>query len=259
MRRTLQIVLLLLFGAAQWWGWKILTGTYSSAKVFDAFYLSDPHAVLQAAAAGFVMSSDALIGAMIVLLFYVLLAGRSFCSWVCPVNIITDLATALRKKLKITGHENLVNIHKNTRYWVLGLGLLLSWLIGIAAFEVINPITILHRGIIFGIGAGWLIVVAVFLLDLFVAEHAWCGHLCPLGAFYSFVSRYALIKVNHDAEKCTLCMKCKEVCHEEQVLFMIGEESGYIRGACSNCARCIEVCDDDALNFSVFKYRNPKQ
>ncbi|MCK5078974.1 MAG: 4Fe-4S binding protein, partial [Bacteroidales bacterium] len=86
-------------------------------------------------------------------------------------------------------------------------------------------------------------------------EYGWCGHLCPLGALYTLSSRFALIKVKHDAEKCTLCMKCKDVCHEIQVLDLIGEESGYIKGACSNCGRCVEVCDDDALKFSVYNYK----
>jgi ferredoxin-type protein NapH len=47
-------------------------------------------------------------------------------------------------------------------------------------------------------------------------------------------------------------MKCKEVCHENQVLSMIGKDSiPVLSGECTNCARCIEVCEDDALNFSI--------
>ena len=230
-------------------------GNYSSAYVLESFYLADPHAVLQSFAAGFIMSTDAIVGGLIVLGFYALLAGRSFCSWVCPINMITDLATWMREKLKLNSEEGSVRLDRKTRYWVLGLGLMLSALVGVAAFEVVNPITMLHRGIIFGFGMGWTLVVAVFLFDLLVVEYGWCGHLCPLGAFYSLSSQFALIKVKHDADNCTLCMKCKEVCHEEPVLHFIGEKSGFIRGACSNCGRCIEVCDDDALEFSVFNYK----
>ena len=252
LRRLLQLSLLLLFGGANWWGWKFLMGDYSSAYVLEAFYLADPHAILQAMAAGFIMSTDALAGGLIVLLFYALVGGRSFCSWVCPVNMITDMATWLRKKINITQDDPIFKIDRKTRYRILALGLLLSALSGIAAFEVINPITMFHRGVIFGFGLGWTLVLAVFLFDLLVTPYGWCGHLCPLGAFYSLTARFALIKVKHDADKCTLCMKCRDVCHEEPVLYFIGEESGYVRGACSNCGRCIEVCDDDALKFSTF-------
>jgi len=256
LRRIIQIGLLILFAGANWWGWKFLMGNYSSAYVLESFYLTDPHAVLQTFAAGFVMSTDAIIGAIIVLGFYGLIAGRSFCSWVCPVNMITDLATWARKKWRLSKKDQFLKFSRNTRYWVLGLGLLLSAIFGIAAFEVINPITVLHRGIIFGFGMGWTFIVAVFLFDLLVVEYGWCGHICPLGAFYSGTSSFALIKVKHDVEKCTLCMKCVGVCHEKQVLSIIGEQSGFIKGECSNCGRCIEVCDDNALKYSIYNYKN---
>ncbi|MCF6169538.1 MAG: quinol dehydrogenase ferredoxin subunit NapH [Bacteroidales bacterium] len=252
LRRTVQIGLLVLFGGANWWGWKFLMGNYSSAYVFETFYLADPHAVLQTFAAGFVMSTDAIVGGIIVLLFYALIAGRSFCSWVCPVNMITDLATYLRKKWKITSKENFFSISRKTRYWVLGLGIVLSPIVGVAAFEIINPITLLHRGIIFGFGMGWAVIIALFLFDLLVVEYGWCGHLCPLGAFYSATSRFALIKVKHDVNKCSMCMKCFGVCHEEQVLHIVGKHSGFIKNECSNCGRCIEVCEDNALKFSIY-------
>ena len=255
LRRTIQIGLLILFGGANWWGWKLLMGNYSSAYVLETFYLADPHAVLQTFAAGFVMSADAIIGGIIVLVFYALIAGRSFCSWVCPVNMITDLATCMREKWKITREESYFKFSRKTRYWVLGLGILLSPIVGVAAFEVINPITMLHRGIIFGFGMGWVVIVALFLFDLLLVEYGWCGHLCPLGAFYSATSRFSLIKVKHDVKKCTMCMKCFRVCHEEPVLHIIGEKPGFINGECSNCGRCIEVCDDNALKFSIYNYK----
>ena len=248
--------LLLVFAGANWWGWTFVTGNYSSAWVLESFYLTDPHAVIQTFAAGFVLSTDAIIGAVIVLIFYALIAGRSFCSWICPVNLITDLATYLRKKGNVTKKESFFRFSRKTRYWVLGLGIVLSSIVGVAAFEVINPITILHRGIIFGFGMGWTLIVALFLFDLMVMEFGWCGHLCPLGAFYSATARYSLIKVKHDADKCTMCMKCFGVCHEEQVLHIVGNGSGYIKGECSNCGRCIEVCDDNALKYSINNYKN---
>lgn len=231
-------------------------GNYSSAYVLESFYLTDPHAILQTLATGFLISTNALIGAVIVLAFYAMIAGRSFCSWVCPVNIITDLAIRVRKRWNILNTNRFIQISRQTRFWILGLGLILSAITGVAAFEVINPITMLHRGIIFGFGIGWTLVVAVFLFDLFVVEFGWCGHLCPLGAMYTLVSRFALIKVKHNVEQCTSCMICKDVCHEPQVLDFVGDHSGFISGACSNCGRCIEVCEDKALKYSLIKIKS---
>ena len=43
-----------------------------------------------------------MIGAAIVLAAYLLFGGRTYCSWVCPVNPASDLAAWLRRRLGIT-------------------------------------------------------------------------------------------------------------------------------------------------------------
>lgn len=227
-------------------------GNYSSAFVLESFYLSDPYAVIQMLLAGILLASNVLIGAVIVFVFYSLIGGRAFCSWVCPVNMVSDLAHWLRNKYKIKNDENDFPINRNFRYWVLGLSLVLSALLGIAAFEAISPISMMHRGIIFGFGFGWTFILAIFLLDTFLLKDAWCGHICPLGAFYSLTAKFRVLKVAHDHENCTNCMKCKVICSEKQVLDIIGKESGVIAsGECTNCAACIEVCADDALKMVI--------
>ncbi len=257
LRRLVQVLLLLLFVGANLWGWKLLMGNFSSAYVLESFYLSDPYAVLQIFATGFLVSTDAVVGAIIVLLFYAIIGGRSFCSWVCPLNMVTDFASWVRKKLGFNINDNIVLVKRNTRYWVLVLGLILSAIMGVAAFEVVSPISMLYRGVIFGFGMGWAVVVIVFLFDVFVVDHGWCGHICPLGAFYSIVGKFALIKIEHNVDNCTLCMKCKPVCHEQQVLKIIGNKSGFITsGECSSCGRCIESCDDNALKYSINKFKS---
>lgn len=255
-RRVLQVSLLILFGGTNWWNWKLLMGNYSSAYVFNSFYLTDPYAVIQTLAAGFAISMNAITGALTVLAFYALIAGRSFCSWVCPINIITDLAVTIRRKWGILKQDNHPRLNRKIRYWVLVLGVVLSAILGVAAFEVINPITILHRGIIFGFGVGWTFIIAVFLFDLMVSENGWCSYICPTGALYATVGRFSLIKVKHEVNACTSCMLCRDVCHEKQILKLIGQHSGFIGGECSICGRCIEVCEDNALKYSIYKIKS---
>jgi len=246
----LQVLLLVLFAGANYFGWKVLTGNYSTARVFDWFYLSDPFAALQLFVAGAAASADILVGALIITFIYGVFLGRSFCSWVCPMNLVTDSAAYLRKFIAPDAETKRVN--RFTRYLVLGLTLVLSLVFSLAAFEIISPIGMLYRSIIFGTGAGFTYVAAVFLFDLLFKRFGWCGSLCPLGAFYSGISHFRMLKVEHNLDNCTLCMDCKAVCPEIQVLDIIGEKSGYIKsGECTNCARCIEVCNDDALNFKL--------
>lgn len=250
LRRISQLGILFLFMGANLFAWNVLVGDLSAARVFDAFYLTDPHAILQMLFAGFIVGTDALIGGLIVLLFYALFAGRAFCSWVCPMNMVTDTALWLRKKWRLNEIQFNTPIKRNIRYWVLILGLILSLISGVAAFEFVSPVSMLHRGIIFGMGFGWAAIAVIFLFDLLVLKNGWCGHVCPIGAFYSFTGKFHWIKVQHTVENCTDCLDCIKACPEPQVLRIIGKESGAISNPeCTNCGRCIEVCNDHALKF----------
>lgn len=258
-RRIVQFSMIILYGAANWWGVKILEGNLGSSRLLGTIPLSDPYAVLQISVAGAIVGANALIGAAIIVLFYAVFGGRAFCSYVCPVNIVTDTANYLRRILRFDEAERKVWISRNIRYWILALSIPLSFGLGIAAFELISPIGILSRGLIFGMGFGSAVIIGVFLFDLFAIKNGFCGHICPLGGFYSLIGRFSIFRVKHDQQKCTLCMKCVNVCPEKQVLSMVGKKSTFVSdGECTNCGRCVEVCNDDALNFNfrAFKQDN---
>ena len=251
-RRITQISVMVLYIIANVFGINILMGNLSSSLISGIVPLSDPYAVAQMVFAGAIISFDLLLGAFIITIFYMIVGGRSFCSWICPVNMITDLANYLRRKFGFNQIQKKQPASRNIRYWVIAISFVISFFMGIAAFELISPISMIHRGIIFGLGFGWATIVIIFLFDLFVLKNGWCGHICPLGGFYSLVGRFSLIRVHHNADNCTACMKCKEVCPENQVLHMITKTSiPVLSGECTNCGRCVEVCDDDALNFSI--------
>ena len=260
LRRATQIGLLILYFGANAYGWNILAGTFGSSLLFGFMPLADPYTTLQVLATGFVLGADVLLGALIITVFYMVVGGRAFCSWVCPINMVTDLANWLRRKLKLDKEEvNYRFLKRNTRYWIMVLGIIVSATVGVAAFEVLSPITIMQRGIIFGFGMGFAVVLAIFLFDLFGVKNGWCGHLCPLGAGYSLIGKVSLIRVDHDHEACTNCMECKIVCPENHVLHMVNKESIQVTdGECTNCGRCIDVCGDDALNFSIRSFAKKK-
>ena len=259
-RRIFQISIIFLFFAGNYYGWNILKGNLSFSYVFGLIPLSDPYAVIQMLVAGASLASNVLIGAVIIFLFYALLGGRAFCSWVCPVNIITDAANWSRRKFGFDMIAKKQPLSRNVRYWILAISLVLSYFFGLGAFEFISPISMVHRGIIFGIGFGIATIIILFLFDLFVLKNGWCGHLCPLGGFYAIIGKFRLLKVKHDSSVCTACMKCKVVCPEKQVLDMIAKESiPVLSGECINCGRCIDVCEDNALGFFLKINQNNKE
>jgi ferredoxin-type protein NapH len=252
-RRLSQLGILALFLLGPLAGVWLVKGNLSSSLTLDWLPLTDPHLLAQVLLTGQVPEMTAFIGALIVILFYLLVGGRVFCSWVCPVNLITDLAAWVRRRLNLKAN---VQLSRSTRYWVLGLTLVLAAGTGTLVWELFNPVSLLHRGLIFGMGLAWTILLGVFLFDLLVAKHGWCGRLCPVGAFYSLLAFKSLLRVSAARrEACDDCMDCFEVCPEPQVIRPALKGAGkglspvILDINCTNCGRCIDVCDRDVFEF----------
>ncbi len=176
LRRSSQVGILLLFLVGPWFGWWIVKGNLNFSYTLNLLPLADPYVILQSLLAQQMPERRALIGTVIVVLFYLLVGGRSYCAWVCPVNLLTDFAYWLRVRLGLKGSAH---ISRPTRYWMLGMTLVAAAVTGSIAWEMVNPVSMMHRGLIFGLGLAWAVLLAVFLFDLFVMRHGWCGHLVP--------------------------------------------------------------------------------
>ncbi len=253
LRRASQLFFLLLFLAGPWFGIWIVQGTLAGSLTLGVLPLTDPFVLLQSLVAGHVPELTALIGGLIVLVTYALIGGRVYCSWVCPINPITDAAHWLHEKL---GVQKGWQPKRETRLWILATVLIVSALSGVIAWEIVNPITMLHRGLVFGMGFVWAMVVAVFVFDLFVARRGWCGHICPVGAFYGLIGFKSLLRVSAaNRAACDDCMDCYAVCPENQVISPAlkgkpGSTPLILSPDCTNCGRCIDVCAVDVFNFT---------
>lgn len=251
LRRLSQLSILALFLIGPWLDIWIVRGNLSSSLTLDILPLTDPLLVLQSLAAGHVPYREALVGAAIVAVFYLLIGGRVFCSWACPVNPVTDAAAALRRRLGIKGTRSPAAA---TRNWLLGGVILASAATGTIAWEFVNPVSMLHRGLIFGMGLAWVVILGIFLYDLLSASRGWCGHLCPMGALYAQLGRPALLRVSAaNRGACDDCLDCFVVCPEPQVIRPALKGSGtalILDGNCTNCGRCIEVCDRNVFRFT---------
>lgn len=257
LRRILQISIMLAFFICAHYGFKFFVGNLNSSKVFWSIPLSDPLSIAQIFFSGAIMGSEAIIGLIIVLAIYGILFGRGYCAFVCPMNIITDLANFMRRILNI--NQKKLNITRKLKYYILALSLILSFFFGMAAFDNISPISMLHRGIIFGMGFGAFGVLAVFLFDLLFLKNGFCGYICPLGASYALIGKYSLLRIKYDIDKCTKCMKCVAICPEPQVLDLIGVRNGDVSKIdCMKCGRCIEKCNDDALKYGILNIKENK-
>ncbi len=255
LRRITQLTILGVFLLGPWFGIWIVKGNMAFSLTLETLPLTDPYVLVQSLLANNIPEMIGLVGAFIVLSFYLIIGGRVYCSWVCPINLVTDIAESLRERLDI---KNGTPFSRSTRYWILGMTLIIAWFTGTIAWELINPVSMLYRGLIFGMGFAYAVVIAIFFFDLLISKRGWCGHLCPIGAFYSLLGNVSLLRISaSNREQCDNCMDCFKVCPEPQVIkpALKGAEKKIgpviLSPNCTNCGQCIDVCTKDVFELST--------
>jgi ferredoxin-type protein NapH len=258
LRRLSQVLILALFAlspllAPLLGGVWIVKGNLSSSLTLNTLPLTDPFLLAQTLFTRHWPEATALTGAAIVIVFYALVGGRAFCAWTCPVNMVTDGASWLRRRLNITSGRA---PRRELRYWILAAVLLASALAGVTVWESVNPVSMMHRAIIFGGVSAWGAVAAVFLFDLLIAPRGWCGHVCPMGAAYHLIGSKSLLRVSaRRSSACNDCADCYAVCPEPHIIPVPLKGKGgvtplILTSECTNCGRCIDVCSKNVLTFT---------
>lgn len=224
-------------------------GSLVSSSIFG-ISLTDPFAALQILMATREISFVYMGGALIIFLFYLLIRGRVFCSWVCPMNTLLELTDKLRSFIKLPNLE--LNRH-HKKYYAAAV-IVLSFLIGIPLFEIFSPIGYIMKGLLFSAGIGMWLIVSIVLFELLVSKRGWCRYLCPLGGFYQSIGKAGLFQVRFNHDVCVGCDKCRSVCFSYPEILEPGifRESQYIKADdCSLCGACVDNCPFDALEITV--------
>ncbi|MFI3331429.1 MAG: 4Fe-4S dicluster domain-containing protein [Rikenellaceae bacterium] len=216
------------------------------------------------------------VGILLVLTF---IFGRLYCSVICPLGIYQDVVSRLNKKRKVVYKKACSKV----RYGIFAL-FVISILAGFASIvTILEPYSAFGRMVstllqpIYKLGNNALDFfaermnsyafyptdialgsLAVFIVSIVtfvvVSRLAWskgrsyCNSVCPVGTLLSFVSRFSLLKIRIDQEKCngcTLCTrKCKSACIETST-----REIDYSR--CVVCFDCIDSCRQGAISFGL--------
>jgi len=244
-RRGVQAGVLALI-ASPLFGMAIFRGNLSAGTLFG-INLADPPAFLQATLASRVFVPSFLGAAAVVAALYYVTGGRSFCGWVCPVYLVTELGEKLRSKL---GTGQRVFSLSGTR-WSLGITLALSLLVGVPFFEIVSPIGVLTRAVMFKAWQPLLLIAAIMAVELLFARRIWCRSLCPVGGFYAMLGRYSPTRVRFVRERCTNCGDCLVACPVEEVLApsLVAAAVQVSSGDCTRCGACIDVCEARALHM----------
>ena len=227
-----------------------LKGTTWSGTLFG-LKLSDPLAFVAQASAGKTIYIPFLVTALIPILL-TLLFGRFFCGWICPATFVYELNDNLAAWLRRAGLP--VSRHKLDRrlkYFVLGIGIVLSMLFSNVLFATVYPPAVLGREIYYaialgGFGSGMVYFILTMAFDLMVTRRGFCRYVCPGGALYSLLGRFRLVRIKREVEQCNDCAKCNVVC--QFGLDPLHDDFGQ---ECNNCTACIAVCPTDALSFTT--------
>ena len=181
-----------------------------------------------------------------------LVLGRVFCSWICPAGLLFELTGKLRKLLRFAEVPPAeVRFSPANKYIFLGVGLVVSAIVGLPIFALVYPPAVLSRiahAWIFGTSmAGMLILIGLIIgFELFISPRWWCRTVCPGGALYALLGWPRLLRVKLIADRCTGCRECEPVC--EPGLNPVLESSGI---ECDNCGVCIRHCSDKALVYTI--------
>lgn len=246
-RRGVQIGALALI-ASPLLGLSLFRGNLAAGELFG-LRLADPLAFLQATLAARLFVPSFLVAAIIIATFYFLLGGRTFCGWVCPVYLLTELTDTLRARRGIADRRFPLSGIR----WSFWAVLLISGVTMTPLFELISPIGITTRAIMFTSWQPLALLVAIVAVEVLVARRIWCRSLCPVGGFYSLIGRYSPVRIGFAKERCNGCGDCLNSCPVEEVLTPPLERGALqvVAGDCTRCGRCIEACSTKALTMNV--------
>ncbi len=187
-----------------------------------------------------------------------LVARKSFCSWICPVGLLSESLARAGRRL----------FGRNFRPWkwidvpLRGLKYLLLFFFLQAIFSMsdaalqsfiqspYNRVADVKMGLFFvRLGPVGMWVLGILAVLSILVAGAWCRYLCPYGALLGIVSMFSPVKVHRNADACVDCGLCDKVC---MARLPVASRARISSAECTGCLDCIATCPvDDALELKA--------
>ncbi|MFW5699862.1 MAG: 4Fe-4S dicluster domain-containing protein, partial [Bacteroidota bacterium] len=227
------------------------------------------------------------LGFLIVILLTAL-AGRVYCSTICPLGIFQDVISYISKKIprKKKFRYKYAKPYTILRYSLLGLTIITFVFGSIFVVNLLDPysnfgriITNLFKPLFLGLNNAAAFILEKFdVYSLYPVDIQWgklsalafpvfmfalilamairkgrlyCNTVCPVGTLLGFMSKYSFFKIRFNEDRCTSCGKCAVVCKAQCINI---KEKSVDETRCIDCFNCLDTCPEQAIY-----YQKPKK
>jgi len=198
--------------------------------------------------------------------------GRFFCSWVCPFGSVHHFMGFLSNRKKTAAQKVQLNKYRKPqciKYFILIFFLCMAAFPSIAASlqaGLLDPIPLITRSfnlvllpivdssvniasIAGRLYEGAWLILAIFFTALFLnvlIPRFYCRFICPLGALFGILGRFALWRIGKNQGECIDCKLCEKFCEGGCA------PAGNIRiSECVLCFNCRENCKDEIISYQM--------
>ena len=200
-------------------------------------------------------------GLLLSILAVTLVAGRYWCSHICPIGGAMELLSRLvpkRLKIDYSGISAPAFRYGYLAVYLiapaLGLGSLCCSYCNFATVPRLFAAPFSSADMAYFMRTAGLINLALLILLGFLAKggRAYCNLICPIGALDALANRLSRkwgMRVRVDTEKCSGCSRCRTICPTWAI--DVEKTAAIDPLSCIPCRKCEAICPEGAISYGT--------